>query len=147
TAYNVREFGADGDGEADDTAKIQAAIDAARTTGGIVFFPPGTYSTRRLTLHSRVHLRGSGVDATVLKLRPGANSAILESAGYAALTGTGSDGGISMFSVRDLTLDGNKARNRTGGYGMRIYGYGYELTEVIAFNCGGDGILSEWGPT
>ena len=71
------------DGTTDDTGKIQAAVDAARPTGGIVFFPPGTYSTRRVTLHSRIHLRGSGVDATVLKLRPGANSAILESEGFA----------------------------------------------------------------
>jgi hypothetical protein len=147
SAFNVREYGAAGDGDTDDTAKIQAAIDAARATGGIVFFPPGTYSTGRLILYSRVHLRGSGVDATVLRLRPGADSAILESEGFSTLTGTRSDGGITTFSVRDLTLDGNKAHNRAGGYGMRVYGYGYELTEIVVFNCGGDGIVSEWGPT
>lgn len=44
TAYNVRAFGAVGDGVADDTAEIQAAINACQTAGGgTVFFPGGTY--------------------------------------------------------------------------------------------------------
>jgi hypothetical protein len=141
----VNTFGAVGDGRADDTASIQQAISAARAGGGIVFFPPGTYLTGRLTLYSRIHLRGSGGDATVLRLRPGANCAIIESHDFAALTGTRGDGGITMFSVRDLTLDGNKNHNPTGGYGLRFYGYGYDVTDVIAFNCRNDGIFSEWG--
>lgn len=39
---NVRSFGAKGDGVADDTAAIQAAIDAG-ATGGYVRAPAGTY--------------------------------------------------------------------------------------------------------
>ena len=147
TVFNVREFGAAGDGRADDTDKLQKAIDEARTQGGVVFFPPGTYLTRRLTMYSRVHLRGSGGDATTLRLKGGANSAIVESDGFAKLTGSRGDGGITMFSVRDLTLDGNKEQNPKGGYGLRIYGYGYELTEIVAFNCRNDGVYSEWGLT
>jgi hypothetical protein len=146
TAFNVRDYGAVGDGATDNTARIQAAISAARAGGGIVFFPPGTYLTRRLTLYSRVHLYGSGGDATVLKLWPGANSAIIESDGFAKLAGTRSADGITLFGVRDLALDGNKAQNAKAGYGLRLYGYGYELIEVIAFNCRNDGIYSEWGP-
>ncbi|WP_446218778.1 glycosyl hydrolase family 28-related protein [Micromonospora sp. IBHARD004] len=142
---NVRDHGAAGDGSADDTGAIQRALDAVRDGGGIVFFPPGTYLTGRLTLRSRVHLRGSGGDATILKLRPGANAAILESDGFARLTGTGSGEGVTLFSIRDLAFDGNKAQNPDGGYGLRVYGYGYELTEVIVFNCRNDGIVSEWG--
>jgi hypothetical protein len=145
TAFTVTDYGAVGDGTADDTAGIQAAINAARVSGGIVFFPPGTYLTRGQTLYSRVHLRGSGGDATTLKLWPGANTAILRSDGFAQLTGTGSNGGIQLFSVRDLTLDGNKGQNGTAGYGLQLYGYEYELTEVIVFNCHNDGVYSEWG--
>nr|MDA8319057.1 glycosyl hydrolase family 28-related protein [Actinomycetota bacterium] len=44
TPYNVRDFGARGDGTTDDTAAIQAAVNAAvAAAGGIVYFPPGTY--------------------------------------------------------------------------------------------------------
>lgn len=40
---NVMAFGATGDGETDDTAAIQNAVDAATTAGVILKFPPGTY--------------------------------------------------------------------------------------------------------
>ncbi len=41
--WNVVFFGADPTGVADSTAAIQAANDAAETTGGWVWFPPGSY--------------------------------------------------------------------------------------------------------
>lgn len=41
SVYNVKSYGAIGDGVADDAAAINAAITAA--TSGIVYFPPGTY--------------------------------------------------------------------------------------------------------
>ncbi|GIF00506.1 hypothetical protein Ari01nite_79700 [Paractinoplanes rishiriensis] len=144
STIDVRRFGAVGDGRTDDTDALQGALDAARPNGGLVYLPAGTYSTRKLRLYSRVHLRGAGGDATILKLRDGANSAIIESDGFDKLTGTDGTGGASAFSIRDLTLDGNKAKNPEGGYGLRLYGYGYELSEVIIFNCRQDGLYSEW---
>ena len=42
-AISVKDFGALGDGANDDTAEIQAAIDAIGTAGGSVYFPPGVY--------------------------------------------------------------------------------------------------------
>lgn len=42
--YNVKAYGAKGDGVTDDTASIQSAIDAMPSTGGILFFPtPDVY--------------------------------------------------------------------------------------------------------
>lgn len=45
TAFNVKDFGAKGDGVTDDTTAIQAAIDFmdSNTISGTLFFPPGTY--------------------------------------------------------------------------------------------------------
>lgn len=40
--YDVKAYGAAGDGATDDTAAINAAV-AAATGGGVIFFPPGTY--------------------------------------------------------------------------------------------------------
>ena len=41
--FNVKDFGATGDGVTDDSAEVQAAIDAAEVAGGIVWFPRGSY--------------------------------------------------------------------------------------------------------
>jgi hypothetical protein len=57
---SVKDFGAVGNGVADDTAAIQAAIDAAEAAyRGVVFFPRGFYKiTASLKLPSFVTLRG-----------------------------------------------------------------------------------------
>lgn len=41
--FNVKAYGAVGDGVADDTSAIDAAVRAAPANGGIVYFPPGRY--------------------------------------------------------------------------------------------------------
>lgn len=46
--YNVYDFGAVGDGVADDTAAIQAAIDKGAETGTAVYFPAGQYRVGEL---------------------------------------------------------------------------------------------------
>jgi hypothetical protein len=61
--YDVRAYGAKGDGVTDDTAAIQAAIGAAAAgNGGIVFFPAGVYmcaSTLRLDGTQSMRLEGT----------------------------------------------------------------------------------------
>jgi polygalacturonase len=52
--FNVRQFGAQGDGQAKDTTAIQAAIDAAGTSGGTVYFPPGKYLSGTVRFKSHV---------------------------------------------------------------------------------------------
>lgn len=59
--YNVRDYGAIGNGVADDTVAIQAAITAAQAVGAIVFFPAGTYKiTASLTISARCKIKGEG---------------------------------------------------------------------------------------
>jgi polygalacturonase len=55
--FDVKSYGAAGNGEAEDTAAIQKAIDACHDArGGIVYFPPGSYLTGTIQLKSNVTL-------------------------------------------------------------------------------------------
>lgn len=67
TQYNVKDYGAKGDGSTNDSSSIQSAVDAATAAGGgIVFFPPGTYSvTTNIIPKSNVTFLGCG-SASVL---------------------------------------------------------------------------------
>lgn len=56
---SVKDFGAVGDGVADDTAEIQAAIDACQGTGAEIFFPRGSYKiSSTLNITGAISLRG-----------------------------------------------------------------------------------------
>ncbi|MDD2553235.1 MAG: glycosyl hydrolase family 28-related protein [Desulfotomaculaceae bacterium] len=100
---NVKEFGAKGDGETDDTAALQNAVDSLSPGGGTVVFPPGTYITKdQITVRDKVSLIGSGINVTVIKNIN--NTHILRL-----------DDGASDLIVRGLTLDGNKGIT---GYGI-----------------------------
>lgn len=69
-AYDVRRFGARGDGKADDTRPVQTAISAAlKAGGGHIHFPTGQYRiTRSLRFASmeRVDVTGEGGSSTLL---------------------------------------------------------------------------------
>ena len=59
--YSVQDFGAVGDGKADDTPALKKSIEAASANGGgIVFVPDGEYRiTEELDLGKGVELRGN----------------------------------------------------------------------------------------
>ena len=58
--YNVKAYGAIGNGTTDDTNAIQAAIDAVPSTGGVVFLPVGVYKlTDTIDLKSNIVFRGA----------------------------------------------------------------------------------------
>jgi Pectate lyase superfamily protein len=57
---NARLTGAKGDGKTDDSAALQAALDAAKTNGPVCFVPPGLYRLNRsLTVPAGVSLCGA----------------------------------------------------------------------------------------
>lgn len=69
TYYNVVDYGAVGDGVANDRTAIQNAINAASAAGGgIVFFPAGRYrcTSGALTLPTKVSLVGAGPGVSVI---------------------------------------------------------------------------------
>jgi len=96
---SVKDFGAVGDGVADDTAAIQAAMDAAQN----IYFPTGTYNiTSPLYLDTRKHLYGNVNGQPVISKST-------------ATTGSGSAtdvlGGTESFAVKAILIlkftDGN----------------------------------------
>src|SRR5438309_763023 len=70
---NVKEFGARGDGLADDREAIARAVLALPLRGGILFFPCGTYLTRSasalviLTDRNSATIEGAGSPCTTLQ--------------------------------------------------------------------------------
>lgn len=68
--FNVKGYGAKGNGTNNDTSFIQKAIDEASSVGGgTVFLPDGTYMYSTLTLKSGVRLVGAGMGVSILKNR------------------------------------------------------------------------------
>ena len=108
--FNVRDFGAVGDGVTDDTAAILAAANAAQAAGGgVVYHPPGTYVAQGLPLYSNVRYVGAGKGATTLLLAAAATNHMF----YVQVPAGGS---LLNSGVSSLTIDGNNA----GYYGVLI---------------------------
>lgn len=132
--YDVKMFGALGDGVANDATAIQAAITAAATGGGIVLIPPGTYKlTTGLTLARGITLQGAGTNATFLKDNAGASAVI-------TLSGAGLS--PSDVAIRDLTLLGGTGT----GDGIQLNGTsGAIITNVRIENIFLDGLDGSYG--
>ncbi|MGV3508424.1 MAG: glycosyl hydrolase family 28-related protein, partial [Sphingobacteriaceae bacterium] len=70
--YNVKNYGARGDGLADDTQAITAALEAARKSArSTIYFPEGSYMiTKMLTISDNTRWRGDGSDKTSIICGP-----------------------------------------------------------------------------
>jgi hypothetical protein len=136
STYNVRDYGAIGDGVADDTAAIQAAINACSASGargGMVYLPVGTYLVNLVyrnatwscalwltpSYRGHIHLHGEGPD-TLIKLAPdqvlgkvgtNPNAHVIAATIDYGVSYPGWDAG-SGVQISDLTVDGD-ANNQT----------------------------------
>jgi hypothetical protein len=128
--YNVKDFGAKGNGTNDDTKYIQAAIDAlSNAGGGTVFFPEGTYIINPipesafiqvicLQLRNNIAFKGESQQNSIIKLAPNAIA-------YDAMIGAKpSSSRVDNIAISNLTIDGNADNNSIP-------------TQEILFNSGG----------
>ncbi|HQX49957.1 MAG TPA: glycosyl hydrolase family 28-related protein [Planctomycetaceae bacterium] len=102
---SVKDFGARGDGVADDTAAIQSAIDSVANQGGTLLFPPGNYLVTSVGLRPGVHYLGYGATIT----RP-ANQGKWVRSFDAAKQGYlySGDEDSAMLTIEGLTFDGQR---------------------------------------
>jgi hypothetical protein len=128
---DVKRYGAKGDGQTDDTAAIQKAIDAAENKGTkVVLIPSGTYHTSDPGLHikmSNLTLRGMGKYATIIK-HHGAHPALTIGEGKKPL--------CMNVKIADLQFNGQKASG--DGIFLQDYTvrYSIENVSIIKFKSG-----------
>ena len=151
-AYNIKDYGAVGDGITDDSAAMAAARTAARAAGGgVVYGPPGTYifSNQDISNDAGISHIGAGKGLTIYKLKNGANTDLFSgqtgSINLSAAFGAGPVGTLLNFGFRNMTLDGNKANQTSGtSYPLRFYGYKFLLRDLEIINGYSGPALIDW---
>ena len=112
TLYNVRDYGAKGDGSTDDTTAFNNANTAATATNGLIYAPHGTYMLNPTNLNAlTASLQGESMLGTIFKV-------------VAAFNGTQNlirVVSVTGITVGNFTVDGNKGSIAGGTqYGLYI---------------------------
>jgi hypothetical protein len=141
------DFGPVGDGETDDSAALQSALDQAEQQGGgLVLIGPGIFRCN-LIIGSQTTIQGAGHRTTTLMAVAGSNRPVIEGRGFAELTGTLTEyperRGANYIGLSMLTVDGARATN-TSGAGIQIWGRSHVFRDLIVQNCAEDGISLEF---
>ena len=108
---SVKDYGALGDGDTDDTSSLQLAITTAEDAGVALYIPAGTYkTTATLTITKRLHLYGDGAKISII------SSSALEAIVVATPVGYGNT--FSYF--HDFGIDPSVLGGGTSGFVCRL---------------------------
>lgn len=149
TVIDIREYGAELDGETDDTAAINDAIEDAEA-GDTVFFPPGTIRVRSEkggailvddSVPDGVTLLGGG-EETVIEMLD------VDDESNQWCLGVRRDKPVKELEIRNMRISGNKAANgNKSAFGINIKdveygesGHDILIEDVETFDCAGRGI-------
>ena len=139
--FNVKAFGALGDGVTDDTASIMAAVagsssDASRVQA--VVFPPGGYKiSSTILLPTNSYLLGIGGRwSSFLQLAAGANTTLIAN----------KDASNAYIQIENLLFDGNKANQTVAAPAIQFTKTSYStLRDVRISNVKGEGFKAQGG--
>ncbi|MUV15134.1 glycosyl hydrolase family 28-related protein [Noviluteimonas gilva] len=136
TALDVRDFGARGDGVRDDTASINAAIQALPAEGGTVFVPAGRYlvdAVKSINLRSNMHFQLDPNAVLVCKPNAAEKSYV-----------------IYAYKVADVEISGGRVvgdryahLGSTGEWGHAVFVRGSQrvtVRDMRLSDCWGDGM-------
>lgn len=121
---SVKDFGAIGDGVADDTGKIQAALDAVSAAGGgTVYLPSGTYLiAATLTLPGSVILQGAGSSQTKITTASATLTYVSVNSGF-----------YSQIRGIQFTTSATPTSGTTISIGVNAFSF--SLDDVFILNC------------
>ncbi len=123
--YNVRSYGAMGNGTNDDAPAINAAIAAAAAAGGgVVYLPAGTYSIGSgiIINADNITLKGDGRGNTIVKPVTNATFDVIATG---LPPSSGAAGYIRYFiGVEGMTLDCSQMLSNVTGNGNGVHFYG-----------------------
>jgi len=126
TLYNVRDYGATGNGSTDDTTAFNSANTAATATNGVIYVPHGTYMLNATNINPfTASMFGESMNGSLLRLVASFNA----TQNLIRLVS------VSGLSIKNLTIDGNKS-SVTGGTQ-----YGLYLSTTT--DCGVENILTQ----
>lgn len=134
---DVKLYGAVGNGVADDTSAIQAAITALSSTGGVVFVPSGQYKiTSQLTISNGVQLVGASQLTSVLVFAPSGAATLIRGFTTSNLSYSG--------GVRDLRLYAQDTTNTKVAIEI-VDGDNWLIDRVVITGATSAGGTSYWG--
>jgi len=143
-------FGAKGDGVTDDTKTIQRAVNMSHTLLPVELSAKTYIVSEPIIIDSTQVIRGKGKYLSVIKAADGSNIDVIKTKNFDSLTGQNkwftSDGVVYGFELSHFQIDGNRD-NQTSGNGIKIYGKGYRIDEVLIKNIKDVGFYSETGAT
>lgn len=133
--FNVRDYGAVGDGTTDDALAIQTCINTS-VEDSVVFFSPGTYliGTTIQLLGNRSYL---GTNSSTIQMAGGADlvAVFASNAWISNQTASG-----NPIVITNLTIDGNSSNNASG-HGIVLMNFNSVIRECTVKNCRDNGIM------